>query len=195
MSSGTDYGKLFKKTWEAIIVQQNLIVTLVGAAVMAVVGSVTMGILAGPLMLGFTLACIKIARGQPTSTDDLWVGFQRLVPTIVTSLIIGIGAFIGMMLCVVPGLIVMVLCTFVFHLMVDDKELSGMDAIKKSSAMVKANLTDVLIVWVIGIAINTVLAATVVGSIAGIAFATLMSAFLYEELRMREGAGPSNTAL
>ena len=195
MSSGTDYGKLFKKTWEAIIQQQNLIVTLVGAAVLAVVGSVTMGILVGPLMLGFTLACLKIARGLPTATDDLWVGFQRLVPTIVTSLIIGIGACIGFMLCIVPGLIVMVLCTFVFHLMVDDKELSGMDAIKKSSAMVKANLTDVLIVWVIGAVINTVLAATVVGSIAGIAFITLMSAFLYEELRMREGAGQSNTSL
>jgi uncharacterized membrane protein len=195
MSSGTDYTKLFKQTWAAITQQQNLIVTLVGAAVLAVAGSVTVGILAGPLMLGYALACLKIARGQPVAIDDLWVGFQRLVPTIVTSLIIGIATFVGFLLCFVPGLIVMVLCTFVFHLMVDDTNLSGMDAIKKSAALVKANVIDVAIIWGIGLAINSVLAVTLVGSIAGIAFATLMSAFLYEELRMREGQGTSRTAL
>src|SRR5688572_13174464 len=100
MSSGTDYGKLFERTWEAIIQQQNLIVTIVGAAVLAVAGSVTMGILAGPLMYGYAVACNKIARGQAATIDDLWTGFQRLVPTIVTSLIIFVLAFIGFIFCV-----------------------------------------------------------------------------------------------
>ena len=195
MSSGTDYTQLFKRTWEAIIQSQNLAVTLVGGAVLAIAGSVTLGVLAGPLFLGYALACLKIARGQPVAIDDLWTGFQRLVPAIVTSLIIGAAAFVGFLLCFFPGLIVMVLCTFVFHLMVDDTELSGMDAIKKSAALVKANVADVAIVWLIGGVISSLLSVTVVGSIAGIAFSSLMSAFLYEELRQRDGHGAMQASL
>jgi uncharacterized membrane protein len=195
MSSGTDYTQLFKRTWQAIIQQQNLIVTLVGAAVLTLASSVTLGILAGPLFLGYALACLKIARGQPVAIDDLWTGFQRLVPAIVTSLIIGIAALIGFILCFVPGLIVMVLCTFVFPLMVDDVELSGMDAIKKSAAMVKENVADVAIVWLVGVAISSVLSVTIVGTIAGMAFMSLMSAFLYDEIRKREGHGAMQASL
>lgn len=195
MSSGTDYTQLFKRTWDAIVQQQNLIVVLVGAVVLTVAGSVTLGILAGPLFLGYALACLKIARGQPVAIDDLWTGFQRLVPAIVTSLIIGVGAFVGFIFCIVPALIVLVLSTFVFHMMVDDPNLAGIDAIKKSAAMVKANVADVAIVWGIGILISSVLSITVVGSIAGMAFSSLMSAFLYEELKKRDGGGAMQTSL
>jgi uncharacterized membrane protein len=195
MSSGTDYAQLVKRTWDAIITKDNAIVTLVGAAVLSFASTVTLGILAGPLFLGYAAACLKISRGQPVAVDDLWTGLQRLVPALVTSLIIGVAAFVGFLFCLVPGLIVLFLCTFVFHAMVDDPSLTGIEAIKKSAAMVKENITDVGVVWLVGILLNAVLSISVVGVIAGMAFASLMSAFLYQEIQMRSGALSTRTEL
>ncbi len=194
-SASTDYTQLLKQTWGAIIQKQNLIVTLLGAAVLTLVGSVTLGILSGPLFLGYAAACLKISRGQEVAIDDLWSGFSRLVPAIVTSLIIGVASVVGMIFCLVPGLIVLFLCTFVFHFMVDDPALSGMDAIKKSAAMVKANIADVAVIWVVGLLLNAVLSVSVVGVVAGMAFAMLMSGFLYDEIRRRSGEAPTTTTL
>jgi uncharacterized membrane protein len=195
MSSGTDYTQLVKLTWDAITKKDALIVTLVGAAVLSFVGTMTLGILAGPLFLGYAAACMKISRGQSVAIEDLWSGMQRLVPAMLTSLMIGAATIVGLFFCIAPGLIVMFLCTFVFHVMVDQPELSGIDAIKKSAAMVKENITDVGVVWLVGILLNGILSFTLVGVIAGIAFAALMSAFLYHEIRVRSGDFANRTSL
>lgn len=192
-SESTDYGRLLQQTWEAAIKKDNLIILLVGALVTVVAAIVAP--IAGPVFVGYALVCLKVGRGEPVEMGDLFRGFDRLVPALVTSLILMVGVWVGGLLCVIPGLVVAFLGSFTFHTMVDDADLSGMDAIKKSAALVKANLTDVVVVWLVGLVINALLSATLVGVVAGVAFTAVMSGLLYDEIVKRNGAEATGTTL
>lgn len=192
-SGGTDYGRLLKETWNAAIKTDNLIVLLVGALVVLIASPVAL--LAGPVFIGYALVCIRIGRGEGVEVRDLFSGFERFVPALITSLILGVGVIVGTVLCFIPGIVVAFLGSFTFHAMVDDENLSGMDAIKRSAELVKANLTDVVVVWLVGLVINAVLGATLVGVIAGVAFTAMMSGLLYDQMVERGGTDATGTTL
>jgi hypothetical protein len=103
-SGGTDYGAILKRSFELMIKGENIVILLVGMVVVGAASMFTFGIAAGPFLLGYTSACMKMARGEQVTMDELWTGLQRLVPAIVTSLILGVAVFVGFILCVVPGI-------------------------------------------------------------------------------------------
>ncbi len=82
-----------KEGWQLIKDQYWLMfaITLVGM----LIGGATLYILVGAMMCGIYFCYLKKIDGQPVSFDDLWVGFQKVLP-----------GFLLMLLFIVPLVIV-----------------------------------------------------------------------------------------
>lgn len=73
-----------------------------------------------------------------------------LVPVILTSLLIGIGVTVGLVLCVIPGLVFAFLSYFAL-LFVVDRNQSPVEAIKSSVSLVSANVGNSLLLALLSI--------------------------------------------
>jgi len=177
--ASTDYGQLLKDAFDRFIKSDNLIPLCLGSLILSLGSFFTIGILAGPLMLGFTNICVKIARGEKASLDDLKLGFQRFGTAFVAAILMGIAMFIGFLLLFVPGIILAFLFSYVFCVMATRPELGAIDTIKESFRLVKANVVDLLVVWAIGMVLTSVLSPTLIGGIAGSAYTMLLISMIY----------------
>ena len=93
-------------------------------------------ILQGPLIAGFHIYCIKRLLGRPTDFGDLFKGFNFFVPALVASLVIGLFTFAGMLLCLIPGLVVMAMYKFTY-LFIVDKRMDFWPAMQASHNVVR----------------------------------------------------------
>lgn len=82
-------------------------------------------------------------EGRPFSLGDT---FSRipLVNVIVTSLLVGIGVTIGLVLCILPGVVFAFLSYFALMFVVD-RNLSPVDAIRASFTLVSSNVGNALL--------------------------------------------------
>jgi uncharacterized membrane protein len=93
-------------------------------------------ILQGPLMAGFQIYCMKRLLGRQTDFGDLFKGFNFFVPALVASLVIGLFTCAGLLLCVIPGLVVMAMYNFTY-LFIVDKRLDFWPAMQASHNVVR----------------------------------------------------------
>jgi len=119
----------------------NLSVSGLGGVMSFVVGSFMLG--------GLTSTALKAARGQPTSFGDPFSGGRYMVPFLIAMIVGGIAVAIGMVLCLVPGIILSLGIAFQGCLIVD-QGLSGVDALKKSWEMTKGHKLNIFLFGLIG---------------------------------------------
>lgn len=81
----------------------------------------------------------ELDAGRLLRTDDL-------VPLLVTSLLVGLGITVGLILCVLPGIVFAFLSAFSLHYVVDEG-LAPVDAIRASIDLVRADLGNALLLW------------------------------------------------
>lgn len=179
-ASPIDYLQLLKDSFNLLIKSENLVPLLVG--MLAVSLSLFTVILFPPVMLGFVNTALKIARGEKARIEDLASGFQRFGAAFAMALVAGVLIALGFVLLVVPGVALAILFCFGFHALASDPDLGPGGALKESIHLVKANVVDVLVVWVIGGALSALLSWTVIGGIAAGAYTALLTSMLY--LRM-----------
>lgn len=84
--------------------------------------------------------------GREVSLSTMLEGWDK-VQVLVATILVGIATFIGIVLCVIPGIVVAVLCAFTTAFVVD-KKLGAVDAIKASIDLVRNNAASV-IVWIL----------------------------------------------
>lgn len=87
--------------------------------------------------------------GTPIEIGDLF-NFDHAVNWLIGGIVYGIVVFIGMVLCVLPGMILMVLTFFFGPIMAAKPEMPWADALKTSLAFGKANIVPSLILMVVG---------------------------------------------
>lgn len=79
------------------------------------IGPIISAILMGPLMVGLSLVVLKRARNQPAQIRDVFACFG---PAFVQCMLLGIvylvGTSLGTLLCIIPGLILMVIWAFAY---------------------------------------------------------------------------------
>jgi uncharacterized membrane protein len=109
--------------------------------------------LAGLLKMAF-----DAVDGREVSLGTMFEGWDK-VQVLVATILVGLATFVGILLCVIPGIIVAVLTAFTTAFVVD-KKLGAVDAIKASIALVRDNLGPV-IVWIL-----LAIVCAVVGAIA-----------------------------
>lgn len=75
-----------------------------------------------------------------------------IVPVILTSLLIGIGVTVGLVLCIIPGVVFAFLSYFAL-LFVVDKNQSPIEAIKSSISLISANVGNALLLALLSIVV------------------------------------------
>ena len=99
-----------------------------------------------------------------------------------TALLVGLGAAVGMLLCVLPGLAVVVFCSYA-PLIALDKGLGPVEAIRRSVELVRDNLGQVLLILLLSYAVYYVGSlACYVGLVVSIPVALLMVTYSYRVL-------------
>lgn len=84
--------EIFKEAWEIIKNDFWLLfaITLVGM----LIGGISMYILVGAMMCGIYFAFLKKIDGQAIAFDDLWKGFNYILPSLLVTVLIAVPMFI-----------------------------------------------------------------------------------------------------
>jgi uncharacterized membrane protein len=124
---------------------------------------------------------LDIADGKPVSIGTFFKP-RNVGPVIITGLLVGLGAAVGSVLCIIPGIIFGFVSLFALHFAID-RSLSPVDAIKASIALVRANLVPTLLAWLVAGAVAAVgELACGVGVFASIPVAILIQVYAYRKL-------------
>ena len=93
----------------------------------------------GPLTFGYFLyiAC-NVDTGE-NNFNLLFKGFERFGDTLIAGLIYSLAVGIGSFLLIVPGIIIACGLGMTFYIMVDDQNISGIDALQQSWNMMKGH--------------------------------------------------------
>lgn len=127
-----------------------LIASLIYIAIMGVVSSTTIVefILYGPLTFGYYLYLACLADTRQDNLNLLFRGFDRFVETLIAGLLICLAVGIGYCLLIVPGIILSCGFSMTFFIMIDDPNISGIDAIKRSWEMMTGHKWDLFCLWI-----------------------------------------------
>ena len=130
---------------------------------------------------GLVRAALDITEGRRLDPKTL-LRTDKLVPVIVASLIIGVASFIGLLLCILPGIAVIFLTQYTLYYILD-QDLAPVDAIKASVRFTTQNLGNVLLWYIVGGIIALVgFAICFVGAIVTVPIALIGTAYTYKVL-------------
>lgn len=154
-----DVGKIIGDSWGIF---KGNVGPLLGAVVVmwvivVVSGWVFIGpiILTGPLLLGLFKMAQSAVREQPVEFGDLFSGFQKFLPAFLAYLLITIFSAIGMIFCIIPGILISILYTPTY-LIILNGNLGFWDAMEASRKMVMDNFGQWIILSLVLFVLNLV---------------------------------------
>lgn len=130
---------------------------------------------------GLIRGTLGVTEGRPFQFSEV-LKTDKLGPVIITSLLVGAGTFVGILLCYLPGLVFAFVTQWSLYF-VTDKGLAPVEAIKASIDLVRNNLTDTLIWYIVGGLVASIGAiACGVGLLVTIPIFLLGGAYTYKKL-------------
>ena len=170
-----------------------------GFFVMAFIGMI-LGLVAHGMTVG--MAKEALDTGTTSISSGLSIAVGRLGQLSVASLFVGVIVLIGLMLLFVPGLVASFFLMFTFVSVIVDN-VGAVAAMKKSYAMVRANMNDSVVFFIAMIAVGAVFAIAnmvlgvipVLGQLIGLAimgvfggYASVVIVMVYTEMEKTAGA-------
>lgn len=141
------------------------------------------------LTVGWMKMLLKLARGQRADFADLFSGGDLFLPALGTAALFGLATGIGYVLCIIPGIIVLLLWWPCIVLVVDRKA-SVMESFTLAREVTANNIGTTIVVWLAALGINLVgLAACCIGVVASGPLVATMSITAY---LMMSGQLPPN---
>lgn len=118
--------------------------SLIYLAIMAIASSTSLIelIVYGPLTFGYILYIACNVDTNVNNLNLLFKGFERFVDTLVAGLLFSLAVGFGTLLLIVPGIIVACGLSMTFFIMVDDPNISGIDALQQSWNMMSGHKWD-----------------------------------------------------
>lgn len=152
-----------------------------GGIVVSVLGGIVTVIVAAVVQSAYIAGMLDIANGQPVEIGSFFKP-RNVVNVIIASILSSIIVGIGVVLCVVPGVIATIMLMFTTAVVVD-RNVSGIDGLTTSFNIAKANFGPVALTWLttIGIAILGALAC-LVGLIVAYPVTALVTVYAYRKL-------------
>jgi uncharacterized membrane protein len=146
-----------------------------------VVGSILIFLAAAVMHAGLLSGCLDIADGKPVTIGSFFKP-RNLRAAILTALLVAVGTWVGLFLCVIPGIIFAFLALFAIPFVVD-RSLSPVGAVKASIATVRSNVGGTLLSWLVQLAAVLVgELLCLVGVLVGIPIAQLVLTYTYRKL-------------
>lgn len=113
-----------------------------------VVGIALIFVVAQVIGAGLIRGALGITEGREFQAAEVFK-FDKVGPVVVTSLIVGALVFVGSLLCYLPGVVAGFVTSYSLYFVLD-KGLAPMDAIKASFELVKENLGETIIWYLVG---------------------------------------------
>lgn len=179
MTENTDYGALLRDALSASTKTANLAPLLVDALIVVTVGTCTLGIALPPLLRGYTAMCLRIARGEKAEVGESMKGFEHFGASLVIGLLVFALAVVMSLVPVIGTTAALILGTWVWCLHVDRPSAGAVDTLKGSIELVRAHPVDTLVLWLVAGGLGLVLSATVIGSVAALAYGAMLTALMY----------------
>lgn len=143
----TENGGIDTKDCGGIFIAQNIVswlFSLIAWVVSMIIGA------------GIVRGALDITEGRQLEASTL-LKPNKLGEVIIASLITGILTFVGFILCVIPGFLVMFFTSYTLYFLMDRREMGAVDAIKASFEFTKNNAGNVilwflvsLVAWFVG---------------------------------------------
>ena len=133
------------------------------------------------LLLAFGLyrATIAVTRGEKPEVGMLFQT-EGFGPYIIASILFGLGLFVGLLLCIIPGIIFAVVYHFYGYVLVENPAMGPTDALKRAADISRGHRWELFGLVLVLLLINIVgLIACLVGVIftAGISWVALAYAY------------------
>jgi phage FluMu protein Com len=122
------------------------------AAAVAIFGNLLSNLVQMFLGIGQVIISLKIARGLPANVGDLFSGGSRFLPVLGGSLLAGIALFFGLMLCIVPGIFLLIWFWPFYYLIVDEKA-SVTESFGLASTVTEGNRLTTVVIWLVSVGI------------------------------------------
>jgi uncharacterized membrane protein len=131
---------------------------------------------------GIVRAALDITEGKELDPQTVLTP-HKLGEVIVASLLIGIATFVGFILCIIPGLLVMFFTSYTLYFLMDREDLGAIDAIKASIDFTKDNVGNVIVWYLVSLAAWIVGALLCgVGLIVAVPVVLIGTAYTYKTL-------------
>ena len=137
MNAQVQTSKWISEGWALVQADMGMFALL--TLIVGAVGSALPVILQGPMAVGFHIAILRKQRTGKLELEDCFKGFDYFAPSVVASLLISIFVTLGVLACIVPGLILHAMYQFTY-LFILDKRLDFWPAMQASANLVKTDL-------------------------------------------------------
>lgn len=171
---------VLKRSWDVFM--KDPVLYVIAGIIVIVVGTLTLGILAPALSIGFMQITRDRMQGKPATAGGVFGGMSMFVPSLIALILIAIGVTIGSALLVLPGLFVAVVTSFAFQFMALENAGIG-DSLSRSYRLVMDNLVTVILLIVLLAIINAIGGAVAVGLLLTTPFTMIAMVIAYEDLR------------
>lgn len=95
-----------------------------------------------PLSWGYMAYFLNLIRNEDINYERLFDGFKDYIRIFLAMFLVGMCAFIGILLLIIPGIIVALMLSQTAFILKDDPTISAADAMKKSKAMMDGHKAD-----------------------------------------------------
>ena len=129
------WGKL-SGNWATIVIAYLLFGVILSASSFTFVGEL---VLAGPLMLGFSMMTLNLVRGNKVSIENLFDGFKNFVQSLVLYLLNAVFVFLWSLLFVIPGIIAAYRYAMSYYILADNPNMDANEARKASIEMMNGH--------------------------------------------------------
>jgi uncharacterized membrane protein len=170
---------VLRDSWQAF--KRDPVLFIGASWLAALLTVVSLGLLLGPLTVGFIQLVHRRLHGQSARIGDLFEGMSAFVSSVLASVVIGLGIALGLCLAVIPGLFVGVATCFAFHEL-SYRKSTAIDAIKGSFVIFKTHLLHVLLLLVAIATLNALGHLTVLGVLVTVPFSLVLTTVAYEKL-------------
>jgi uncharacterized membrane protein len=127
-------------------------------------------------------AALMLTEGKQLDAAQL-LKPHKLGDVVVASVLIGIATFVGFILCIIPGLLVMFFTSYTLYFLMDKEELGAIDAIKASFDFTKNNVANVILWFLVSVLawfVGAILCG--IGLIVAIPVVLIGTAYTYKTL-------------
>lgn len=175
-----DLTALGKQSWS--LFTSKPIEHIVASLIVIALGTVSLGILMGPLCVGQIRMIDRQRRGEDIRIEHVFSGFDTFAPAFLTTLIMLVGVSIGLLLLVVPGIALIVAWSFALWF-VALGGASAVEALSASWALLKQNTASVLLVLLLSAVVNSLGASILFGTLLTAPLSFIFATLAFCQLR------------
>jgi uncharacterized membrane protein len=170
---------VLRETWG--VFQKNALTFVIAALIAAFLSGITIGLLTGPLFVGFVDLVRRARRGEAVQMGEVFGRFDSFGSSLVATILIGIAVIVGSCLLVVPGLLAALFSAFSLHVIAYQRA-SAIDAIKRSVQIVRDNFLITLVLFLLVSVLQTLGGSVVLGVLLTLPLGMIAVTVAYEQL-------------